>query len=355
MGINLLQDREQGNENGQKKKASVNFDLTNPKEEKDLVKPRLKKGGIMEFFKNIFHASPKIKIQKQEEIIKEAPDVFKKKRPRRKRPQVPPAPQEIFSPPLDPARGVKEKQLAAVGKQTVPQQNVPQKDILKKPMITPPLPEVKKEDLLNGEEITAGAPLADQEQAVDVNLIPEEIRIKLEPKRKLKTLIAAVVICAAVVLAIWGAMIWQQNKIQQDIKEVIAETGTVQQGIAGYESTKATGQKLAATISQAQAVLDSHVYWTKFLAELENYTLPEVTYQNMAADLAGKVNLSVQAADLATLAKQYVVFQNAEDFVESVEITAVALGAGEESRGITFSISLSVNPSVFYTSENKQK
>ena len=372
MSVNLLQDRETTENNGKKKKTSQGLELTDPKSEKDETKKKIKKGGVMEFIKGVFKKPPKIKIQSEEEIIKEPPEIKRKKRPRRKKPKLEPARSEEMpqiSPKETLARKVQEKPVSpkvmasvkpssqafskepAAPKESppqIPQKPLPKKETPPKPVAKPAPASLERKKKETTVETTAGALAADQEQLPDVNLIPEEIRIKLEPKRKLKTLVVAVVICLAVILLFWGGMIWQQSRIQKDIEGVIAEAEMVQSEIASFESVRKTGEQLNSKISLVEQTLDSHIYWTNFLAELENHTLPEVYYKNLACDTAGKVNLSATTTDLQSLAKQYTIFQNAEEFVDSVEISAVTMGREGEVSGVTFNISLSVYPSIFY-------
>jgi hypothetical protein len=105
-------------------------------------------------------------------------------------------------------------------------------------------------------------------------------------------------------------------------------------------------------------VMDNHVYWSQFLSYLEKYTLPNVYYKNLAATTEGKVTLSATAIDLATLADQYLILQNAPDFVEEVTIeSAVSAitenGDSDNSNAVDFNISLQINPEIFFLNEEK--
>lgn len=371
MGINLLQDRETTKEDAGKKKSSQNFELTKPAREKDEVKNKIKQGGLIEFFKNIFKQSPKIRIQSEEEVIKDVPEIRK-------------ASNKVRGTSLHGARYIRKgsepekiaklEETVQVKRQAPPIQKVSQYVPILKTIASSPL-ESKKESLdvardrkpldaapsassagprgrdrhekQEANEMASGAPKTDSD-SLNVNLIPEEIRIKLEPRRKLKVLILAVGLCLGVILLLWGGMIWRQRRIQKNIQEIIASSERVEQEITAYDSVRKIGEQLNSKISQAEEVLNSHVYWTKFLAELENYTLPDVYYQNMAASLNGTVTLSAVTKDLPTLAKQYQVMQNASQFIKSVVITAAAIKAEGDSQEVTFNITLTVDPAVFY-------
>ncbi|MBU2235549.1 hypothetical protein KKA01_00640, partial [Patescibacteria group bacterium] len=88
--------------------------------------------------------------------------------------------------------------------------------------------------------------------------------------------------------------------------------------------------------------------------------LPDVYYKNLAATKAGIVTLSASAVDLATLADQYLIFQNASDFVESVTIESAVstqntadtedneIGSG----AVDFNISLTINPDTFFLKDD---
>ncbi|MFH1534832.1 MAG: hypothetical protein ABIF80_02505, partial [Patescibacteria group bacterium] len=217
----------------------------------------------------------------------------------------------------------------------------------------------KKEDTKNGidKKLTKVIPLEEKIQSLDVNLIPDDVLVKLEPKSKLRQLGLAVIIIAVLVGLIYGYMMYRESKIEGDIQVVVVEIESVEQELNNLGYIRESALVLKKQIDSVSQLLNVHIYWSQFLEYLEKYTLPDVYYKNLAATKAGIVTLSASAVDLATLADQYLIFQNASDFVESVTIESAVSAQNTEdneigSGAVDFNISLTINPDTFFLKDD---
>jgi hypothetical protein len=115
-------------------------------------------------------------------------------------------------------------------------------------------------------------------------------------------------------------------------------------------------------------MLEKHVSWSQLFTKLERYTLPEVYYKSLSADVNGTVTLSASAKDYETAIKQLYIYQQAPDFVGSATISGITFVGRSTAASaapltelptetqtdlketVSFSITLSVIPGIFYQS-----
>ena len=376
MDINLLKDKEVEEGKSRKKTGSVGIELTRPKKEKDDTKKQVKKGGMSEFFTKLFKRKKKERIlsqkvvKKEENVRKVSHDKIKELKKEKKedilqveidqkagsskkivREEPKPIKIEKQEPKIiskdkgemEPNAGDREKEEDKKPKRKFFTWSSPKDDAGKqKKDISTKKGDSKK---TSDEKLTKIIPLEERIQSLDVNLIPDDVLVKLEPKSKLQQLALAVGIIAVLVGLIYGYMMYQESKIEGDIQEVMIEIDSVELELNNLGDIREDALVLKRQIDSVSQLLNSHIYWSQFLAYLEKYTLSNVYYKNLAATKAGVVTLTASAVDLATLADQYLLFQNASDFVENVTIeSAVSAQETEDteiaSDAVDFSISL---------------
>ncbi|MFA6524745.1 MAG: hypothetical protein WCT33_00565 [Patescibacteria group bacterium] len=387
--INLLRDKDTMQERSRKKAGSAGIELTRPKKEKDDTGKQIKRGGLSEFFGKIFKRTKKERILSQKVVKKDeklimvshdkvkepkngkVEDIFEVEKPRESVPA-----KKLVNSDLRPTIIEKrESKISDLGvnqmqSKFVKQDNSEEKKPRKK-FFTWSSPEnglnmkkdvkiVKQSGLKTNTDknLSKIVPLEEKIQSLDVNLIPDDILGNLEPKAKLKQLGIATGIIAVIVGLAYGYMMYRESKIEGDIQELVMEINGLDQEIAGLGNVKEDAQTLKKQMDSVSQVLDSHIYWSQFLADLEKYTLPNVYYKNLAATTEGKITLSATAIDLATLADQYLVFQNASDFVSDVTIESAVSAITEEEgassqNAVDFNISLEINPDIFFLKEEQ--
>jgi len=188
----------------------------------------------------------------------------------------------------------------------------------------------------------------------DVNLVPEEMIEKKVPKSKLIIMGAVLVVSIFFIIGVrFGLEIYYQNIIVK-IEEINQEISVLDTDIRSYDELQKNVKNMKNKIDNVRDLLNSHIYWSQFLSKLESYTIPDVYYTGLTADVNGAVSLTVVGRDYESAVKQYLVFQNAKDFVSTVSISAIQLVSTEKEEEsevvedvVKFVISLKVIPQIF--------
>lgn len=101
--------------------------------------------------------------------------------------------------------------------------------------------------------------------------------------------------------------------------------------------------------SAANALLDAHVYWTSVFDFLAAKTKRSVTYRNFSGDVSsGVISMDAVGATYKDVAEQIVVFSE-DPQVKSMRTSsaAAAINAVGDVTGVTFSVVLTLDPSVW--------
>lgn len=307
--INLLKDTTEENEDKKraKPKARPKFELSKVEEEKSAKgEEEVKRPKFWSSLKSFFVRQPKVRILEEKVVEERKPETERRLEAKK-------------VPPPKPSKRKK----------------VP-------PRVTEPvLSQVEEE----------GGP-----RFLGVNLLPEEVLAKFEPRKKIITLGIVILICIGAIILIYGGMAWYQSRIMSKTQEVAGQIEDVDKEIVTYEEVRKESLALKNKLDKIQNLLDQHVYWSEFLEALEKYTLEDVYYTSLAGDIGGKITLIAVGRNFESVAQQYVVFKQAQDFVENVVITSASLstslstsGEGEEAKsGVNFTIDLTINPDIFY-------
>jgi Tfp pilus assembly protein PilN len=387
--INLLRDKDSVQEKSKKKTGGVGIELTRPQKEKDDISKQIKRGGLSEFFGRIFKRKKKDRIISQKIVKKDEKLVMVDHDKAKKQTDI--KVEDMFETQKEPEKNFTRKIESSISApvavekseskmpnrvmiDTQPDSGIPEKieeKKTRKKFFTWASPDngldIKKDNKSSRKTNAKGAPeknftkvipIEEKIQSLDVNLIPDDILGNFEPKAKLKQLGIAIGVILVVVGLSYGYMLYRESKIEGDIKKLVVEINGLDQEIVGLGDVRADAQTLKKQMDSVTHVMDNHVYWSQFLSYLEKYTLPNVYYKNLAATTEGKVTLSATAIDLATLADQYLILQNAPDFVEEVTIeSAVSAitenGDSDNSNAVDFNISLQINPEIFFLNEEK--
>lgn len=197
--------------------------------------------------------------------------------------------------------------------------------------------------------------------AFGINLLPENLILKLKPQKK--TIALAITGAAAVlaVVLIYLGLLFYQSRLKVQATKAIEEAGRVDQEIIGLKSFS---QEAILTKNRAEAakkLLNQHIYWTKFFEALGKHTVGEVSYTSFSGDITGKISLNGIGQTYESVAKQLVAFQKATDFIKTVEIRSASLESSDSegetaltpALGVNFTASLTLVPDIFYKTEGK--
>lgn len=98
-----------------------------------------------------------------------------------------------------------------------------------------------------------------------------------------------------------------------------------------------------------KSLFDNHVYWSQFVASLEKYTLPTVSYDALSVSPGSEITLSASAPNFYTLAQQLQIFQkDAAPLMSAVKITSgnAQLSQQGDVASVSFDVSFTMNPEV---------
>ena len=251
-----------------------------------------------------------------------------------------------------------KKSLMPEKEEPVAPKNEPIFPAIKKELTKLPAPSKKPEINIKKPEIEKERPLT-----FDVNLIPEEFLDELRPARKIKIIIITAIVCCLVVFITYGLIYIYQSRVEGKIEGLNKQIAEIDKEIATYQKLKKEVERINQVAEKVDELLDGHIYWTQFFELLEKYTIEDVYYRSMIGNVTGSFVLSATAKNYEDVSRQIEVFRQADDFIESVEVSSattsqITVKSEEEgneelveqrtSEVVNFDISLTAKPDIFY-------
>ncbi|MBI5655143.1 hypothetical protein HZC53_05850 [Candidatus Uhrbacteria bacterium] len=170
--------------------------------------------------------------------------------------------------------------------------------------------------------------------------------IQVDVRKRRFTFIVTALFFVILLAGGYGLLDFQHKQAQMGMDQANTQLADVRSKISEQLKVWSSFQYLEPKLKALAGLLDQHVSPTKLLAQLEEHTLPTVSYQNFSLSADRKVNLAVTADSLDTAAKQLVVFQTA-GFIKKVEATSysVAYDSKDASKviGVSFQAILTLS------------
>lgn len=184
--------------------------------------------------------------------------------------------------------------------------------------------------------------------ALGVNLMTEEMLVGITQQNKL-ALLGLVALGSVVVVALlyFGLTLFQQRIVDQ-ISEKEKRISAIDTELTPLAPKKQAAAAFQKNINNIIVLLNTHLYWTKFFSGLEKYTLPNVVFAGMNADQSGRLTLGAHTTDFASVARQLLAFEAADDFVKDVTITSATLSEATGGSVVSFSVTISLVEDVFF-------
>ncbi len=192
----------------------------------------------------------------------------------------------------------------------------------------------------------------------EVNLVPEEALEQEISISRVLSLATFAIIAAGLVFGGWLWANWYYNSITTSINKISNDITIADIQISSYQNLQNEVSSLRQQIDDVQTLLDKHVYWSSIFTQIEQHTTPDVYFTNMTADVNGSIQLSAVGKNYDAAIKQLMVLQAADTFVTSVTVSDIAFQSVSEGTTtavtttvdapVTFSISMTVTPQVFY-------
>ncbi len=185
----------------------------------------------------------------------------------------------------------------------------------------------------------------------EINFISGDLigSIKIKIREKFFIMFSSFALIAIILFSIYILIAWYQSSVINRIDNIKKKIDETQSKISVYEEQKDEIIKLQTKFEMIDYLLQNHIYNTNFLDALEKYTLTNVYYKTLNADIHGNVSISAMTDNFESIAKQLIVFQQAEDFIEFVEIKSAIFNGSSDDQGlpVNFNIDLKVKKSVF--------
>ncbi|MCX7779155.1 MAG: hypothetical protein N2259_02860 [Patescibacteria group bacterium] len=190
----------------------------------------------------------------------------------------------------------------------------------------------------------------------EISLMPEKVLITQKlVRQKIIQLLIFVFLTIVIVVSLYfftNSLLHKKINETQSLRE---ELSLIEEKNLRFQDLLNEIKNYEERVALAEKLLKTHPRWTNFLAFLEKYTLPEISYQNLSADLSGKITLPAVAKDLSSMLKQLIIFQSADEYVEEVKFSGFTFLAPEEEKKesgpqISFQIHLILKDKVFYPS-----
>jgi len=193
----------------------------------------------------------------------------------------------------------------------------------------------------------SGERTAQAEFEAGMNLLPEDLVTSYDPKKKLTTVILVFVAAVLVVgIAYVSLLLWKET-VSRRAAETSDRVGQIEAQIRSKDLQE--GQKGAVALRDAnktlKKLLDTHIYWTRFLQYFERYTLSTVSFPSgVSATPGGVMTLTGSAPTLQAVVAQMKVYQYAFDFIVAANVNTVTHNVKEGT--YTFVADIIFNPAV---------
>lgn len=162
--------------------------------------------------------------------------------------------------------------------------------------------------------------------------------IQVDVRKRRFTFIVTTLFFVLLLAGGYGLLDYQHKQAQSGMDQANMQLADVRSKISEQLKVWSSFQYLEPKLRALAGLLDQHVSPTKLLAQLEEHTLPTVSYQNFSLSADRKVNLAVTADSLDTAAKQLVVFQTA-GFIKKVEATSYSVAYDSKDASKVVSVS----------------
>lgn len=192
---------------------------------------------------------------------------------------------------------------------------------------------------------------------LEVNLIPEDLlklpvdifKIKVYVVLKFSFIFLALIVLSYLGLYYYSFTLEEQS---QDYDQQIVE---IEIEIEKFSTVKEQIDRLQQRASSLLAILNEHVYWTKFFELLENNTINDVYFNDFSAQKESKVSLSGVGKKYESVARQMLAFEQAENFIKSVEINSAtaSVDSGEEIESVNFAASIELVPDLLIKTDQE--
>ena len=189
-----------------------------------------------------------------------------------------------------------------------------------------------------------------KDEALNVNLLPEQFQQASEVKEKLTFLMALVGSAIILMVAGWGAFsLLTKAKVAERAQyegQIKIENQAVSDLKKQIQESSSKGRQVLAV----QQILSARRNYLAFLAELEKQTMSVVSFDALSLSDTYNLSLMAKAPTLEDATKQYNIFKNSPILFISAAVTQFSAKekTGADSKGdVSFPITLTINKDIF--------
>ena len=200
----------------------------------------------------------------------------------------------------------------------------------------------------------------------DVNLISDEIAVRLRSAKLFRAAAVSVTVLLIVIALIRGGLEVITHIRARELKTRIVRQTELKQDNDALSKKVASAQGIQNRLAQISVLLSRHIHWVRLLDLIERQTLAGVSYQDLNVDSskAGKLVLNAIAYKQEDVMYQVQLFQEAPEVVavkmsgssvsDKTNATAPAFEsngasvAGEHVKQIPFVLELTLDPTFLY-------
>lgn len=149
--------------------------------------------------------------------------------------------------------------------------------------------------------------------------------------------------CLAIGFLYVGLLIWQKERLDTS-RTALENSKVIDKQIDIGEQAAQEIKVFTTKLNLVNDLLNNHVYWTNFLAFLENKTLEDVYYEKFSGDLSGEYTIPGVARNLQAITLQLEVMKT-HDKVKS--LTPDTGQASADGKSLLFNLGMSIDPTLF--------
>lgn len=196
--------------------------------------------------------------------------------------------------------------------------------------------------------------LTDEEDNLDVNLLPERKR-RLTTSQILIGYIMVFVVCIFAVVTPYIYFFSSRKSYTEANQKLAEEIAKAKKRNAELKTEAENYAGLSQRLIEVKKLFMQHIYWSRFFPSLQKHTGSQVYFTNLEVRPDWEATLSGVAKNLHAVAEQLVVFQNSGDYEEvvlnniSFNVKAEEIpGAGDDDEPLEFAMKFRINPQILY-------
>ena len=186
-----------------------------------------------------------------------------------------------------------------------------------------------------------------KKEGFDVNLLPFGSNVPTT-RRLISILIITFIISSSLICIVYFGYFIYKDNIIKDYSSLGNEVDSYMEEIKKYDDLMQETTAWQEKVTEIEHLLNKHIYWTKFFEKLEENTLPDVQFMGFAGSIDTSVVLEAIAPNYHTVSEQWIRLEEADDFIERLEINGAQMITSKDNIGISFSLMLDFVDGIFY-------